>query len=194
MLLNSAHTRTQATRTALSRTLTGTIAANGRGRRVGWATVAQPDFVPKPNTHLPTDNTSVDFGMSASEQVVLGRSPCAPGQTLATARDRRIAAWLKPKFSWEKQALKYSDPGGMLVAARSRGQRKHYAAERRPLCFVPAQNVSRARDFHEQELGFMPIAEQAGGVMDELGKILRASSTRRRMPGCPKPATRCRRL
>lgn len=36
--------------------------------------------------------------------------------------------------------------------------------------YIPAQDVSRARHFYEQKLGFEPSAEQAGGVVYEFGK------------------------
>jgi predicted enzyme related to lactoylglutathione lyase len=34
-------------------------------------------------------------------------------------------------------------------------------------CYIPAQDVSRARRFYEQKLGFKPGREQAGGVVYE---------------------------
>ena len=36
--------------------------------------------------------------------------------------------------------------------------------------YIPAQDVSRARHFYEQKLGFKPSAEQAGGVVYECGQ------------------------
>ena len=35
--------------------------------------------------------------------------------------------------------------------------------------YIPAKDVSRARGFYEQKLGFKPAREQAGGVVYEFG-------------------------
>jgi len=35
--------------------------------------------------------------------------------------------------------------------------------------YLPAKDVSRARRFYEQQLGFKPSREQAGGVVYEFG-------------------------
>ena len=37
-------------------------------------------------------------------------------------------------------------------------------------CYLPAQNVERARRFYEGKLGFKPVREQAGGVVYEFAK------------------------
>jgi predicted enzyme related to lactoylglutathione lyase len=36
--------------------------------------------------------------------------------------------------------------------------------------YIPAKDVTRAREFYEQKLGFTPGAETAGGVVYEFGK------------------------
>ena len=74
----------QATRTAAIENVDRHDSSKRRRRRVDGSqqTVAQSDLVPKSNANRPADDKSVGFGMSASEQVVLGRSPSACGRLL----------------------------------------------------------------------------------------------------------------
>src|SRR5450759_3513334 len=67
----------QATRTADIEHVDRHDGSKRRGRRVDRSqqTLAQSDLVPKSNAHRPADDKSIGFGMSASEQVVRGRSP-----------------------------------------------------------------------------------------------------------------------
>ncbi|MGZ5126103.1 MAG: VOC family protein [Burkholderiales bacterium] len=57
------------------------------------------------------------------------------------------------------------------LIGHSRGTKENPILQNAPMySYIPAKDVTRARNFYEQKLGFTPKQETAGGVVYEFGK------------------------